>query len=329
MKFRWFNSADYIERNLQVHRVKHEGGDKEYTVDCPNCGDAEHFDFSTSKQLGKCWKCDWSCNVLGFVMAVEGCDRSTAMRIIYSKVRVFGTSKDTLELRRMIELAGVQSVPDPRLASDALPKEYRLIFNRSTQKALMPIYLKDRGIDLRTAIRFRLGTCRSGRYGGRVVVPIQCAGVRSFVARDITDTAPKKYLNPIYSVFSALLFNYDQVRSRPAVTLVEGVFDVMCLWRAGYDAAGLFGKTLSDGQIALLLDSKIEEVNVMLDGDAFHRAVEITKQLGSFFKTHLIKVPHNTDPDDMPDTEIHKTMKVPISAESAFLTYVQERLRQL
>jgi DNA primase len=324
-----FDFADYIERTMPVNNRKHMTTDKEYTVDCPNCGDQEHFDFSVSKQQGKCWKCDWGCNGIQFIMAAEGCDRATAMRIVLERAKIFGTATELDELKRIIQTAGVKFIPDPEIISNELPKECRPIFDKRTRKAQMPVYLKDRGIDLKTVMRFRLGLARYGRYAGRVIVPVVCAGVRSFVARDVTGMAPKKYLNPPESVYSHLLFDYDQNKGKETVTLVEGVFDVMRLWQSGVPACALFGKSLGDGQLALLLDSKIKKVRIMLDDDAYVKSMEVARTLGALFDVELIQLPPGRDPADLGKKEVQACMLKSRPAAGAELDYITDTLKNL
>jgi len=324
-----FDFEDYIERNIPVNNRKHMSSDKEFNVDCPNCGDQEHFDFSVAKQRGKCWKCDWGCNGLQFIMAVEACDRATAMRIVRERVRIFGTDTDLDALKRAIDTAAVRVIPDPEIISHDLPKQYKPIFNKRTMKAAMPIYLKDRGIEVKTAMRFKLGLCQGGRYGGRVIVPVHCAGVRSFIARDVTGTSNKKYLNPPDASFSHLLFNYDHCRESDMITLVEGAFDVMKLWQAGIDAIALFGKSLGDGQLALLLDSRIEKVRIMLDDDAYKKSLEVSKALGALFEIELIELPAGRDPADLSRKEAQACMLKSRPAATAELDYITDTLKNL
>lgn len=131
-------------------------------------------------------------------------------------------------------------------------------------------YLTSRGFDPVTLIqKYKLLACHTiGKYRFRIIIPIIMNGQTvSFVARDITGKAEKKYLYcPNYQSIvprRETLYNIDNAKRN--IVIVEGPFDV---WRIGDGAIATLGTSVSDGQVELLLTKNPEKVFVLFDQDA-------------------------------------------------------------
>jgi len=87
-------------------------------------------------------------------------------------------------------------------------------------------YLKDRGIDKKDILKWKIGFCSEGPYQGRIIIPSfnENGDLNYFIARTFTDNY-KRYLNPPVSrdiIFNELYVDFDK-----EVTIVEGAFDAV------------------------------------------------------------------------------------------------------
>jgi len=169
--------------------------------------------------------------------------------------------------------------------------------------------LRDRGVRQRTARTFEAGWWPlSGWLAGCVGVrlhdpqgrPLGYAGRR--VDPDDADRLGK-WKMPSNLPKADLLFNWH--RARPhlerGVVVVEGPFDAMRVWQAGWrPVVALLGTELSAAQRALLATAP--RVLVMLDGDdaGRHGARRLVSALASR-PTYVVRLPQGRDPADLDD----------------------------
>lgn len=133
-------------------------------------------------------------------------------------------------------------------------------------------YLKERGITSTDVLRYNIGYCASGLYGGRIIVPSynQYFKLNFFISRTIFEDVPYKYKSPAIDrnviIFESMI-NWDE-----PITLVEGVFDAIS---ARYNAIPLLGKTLLPELKEKLIHNKPPKVIVALDNDAYNESLSI------------------------------------------------------
>ncbi len=99
------------------------------------------------------------------------------------------------------------------------------------------------------------------------------------------------------------LFAWNEVRSCPAVILVEGVFDLAVLWQVGFtNTTCSFGIHLSRLQLAQLCDSTDREIFIAFDSDpngaGQGAAYFLAKRLSNAGLTaRIVKLPLGQDPN--------------------------------
>src|SRR6202030_1751061 len=97
-------------------------------------------------------------------------------------------------------------------------------------------YLKQRGITETAAEYFGIGFFPGkGSMTGRVVIPIhnERGELIAYAGRAIDQTEPK-YKLPAGFKKSAVLFNLHRVKLDDLVIIVEGFFDCLKVWQAGF-----------------------------------------------------------------------------------------------
>jgi hypothetical protein len=159
-------------------------------------------------------------------------------------------------------------------------------------------YLIDRGLTRATAAECQIGACLSGRYAGRVIVPVLDVERETwlgFVARDYTGQAERKYLYPSGMVRN--LWNHRALlqKTTEPVYVVEGVFDAIAHYP---HAVAVLGKPTNEQFSALA--AACRPVVVVLDGDAWEEGWALAMRLRvDGAEAGAVRLPPKIDPDEV------------------------------
>ena len=143
-------------------------------------------------------------------------------------------------------------------------------------------FLRKRGITPDDIIKYNIGFCKDGKYGGRVIIPSydEMGKLNYFIARDYKDEASQKYKNPPVAskeiIGWELFINWDA-----PIILVEGIFDALTIKR---NVIPLFGKVLHDKLMQKLVMSSVNRIYIALDQDARRDALRQAEKLMSYGK---------------------------------------------
>lgn len=179
-----------------------------------------------------------------------------------------------------------------------LPKEFQPLYTASTISVIankVRKYLYNRGFTDKDFLKYNIGYCTSGEYSGRVIIPSYNENnqLNFFVGRTF-ENAYHKYKNPEASkdiVGFENLINWDQ-----PLVLVEGVFDAIAVKR---NAVPILGKSLSKSLLKKIVDSRVEDIYIALDKDAFKRALEYTEKFLNMGKRVYLVDMQDKDPSEM------------------------------
>ena len=243
---------------------------------CPSCDHhKKKLSINIDKNVFKCWVCDWS------------------GKNVYRIVRSHGSLNDRYEWKSFQQEVEIENFSDKLFGQSEktaeqeidLPDQFVSLANkRLPATSLYPLnYLKSRGIDKKTIIKWKIGYCPSGPYGGRILIPSfnKNGDINYFVSRAY-DRNWKKYMNP--DISKDIIFNYPYLDFDEDMVIVEGVFDAM---KAGDNSVPLLGSTLNENS---KLFSKIVKndtpVYLALDPDAHKK----TNKLVSLFLKYDVEV---------------------------------------
>ena len=228
------------------------------------------------------WEC-WVCQTKG--------------RTIRSLLYQLKTPKDQAsEILKYVPRGG--TVEYKQLSIIELPKEFQLLYNASTTSVvanLVKKYLYERGFTDNDFIKYGIGYCTSGEYGGRVIIPSysESNSLNYFVARSY-DGNYFKYKNP--EVSKDVIFFENLINWNTPIILCEGVFDAIAIRR---NAIPLLGKSITDSLYKKLITSKVTDIYVALDTDARDKALTISeKLLNQGKRVFLVDLP-DKDPSEM------------------------------
>ena len=256
-----------------------------HAFNCPFCNHRKpklEINMHTNEEGKNFWEC-WVCQTRG----------QTIRSLLYQ----LKTPKEEAQSILKYLPKGAQS-EYKQLSIVELPKEYQPLYLASSESYVANMvkkYLYERGLSSNDFIKYGIGYCTTGDYGGRVVIPSYSGSnqLNFFVARTY-DGSYFKYKNPEASkdiIFFENLINWEQ-----PIILCEGVFDAMAIKR---NAIPILGKSISTSLYKKIITSKVKDIYIALDTDAKVRALEIgEKFLNQGKRVFLIDLP-DKDPSEM------------------------------
>jgi len=143
-------------------------------------------------------------------------------------------------------------------------------------------YLQERGLTPETIATFGLGYCAKGSMGGRIAIPIHDSDGKliAYAGRwpgNPPGDAPK-YKLPNGFLKSLEVYNlHNAAKEDPSepLVVVEGFFDCIKLWQAGFRrVVSVMGSSISDAQAALIERAAAPRgsVIILFDADSAGRA---------------------------------------------------------
>ena len=263
----------------------HKRARDNHAFHCPFCNHRKpklEINMHTNEEGKNFWEC-WVCQTRG--------------QSIRSLLRQLKTPKDQAsEILKYLPKG--TNIEYKQLSIIELPKEFKpLIAATSTSVIANTIkkYLYARGLTDVDFIKYNIGYCTSGEYGGRVVIPSYNGSnqLNYFVARTY-DGNYFKYKNPEAS--KDIIFFENLINWNVPIILCEGVFDAMSIKR---NAIPILGKSISTSLYRKIITSKVKDIYVALDDDAKDRALEIGEKFLNQGKRVFIVTLPDKDPSEM------------------------------
>lgn len=173
-------------------------------------------------------------------------------------------------------------------------------------------YLRGRGLDEALWAAVGLGACATGRYAGRVVVPIFDETGETWcgwVSRAWYKKATVPYLYPEGMDRATVLYNSAalQIETDEPAVIVEGVMDAICPAVFPHGVA-LLGKH-SPAQLDQLHEAR-RPLAIVLDGDAHEEGEMLALRLRfDGMRAFSVKLPAGRDPDEMGSEWLHAQLR--------------------
>jgi len=203
----------------------HDKNHGDFWFKCPYCHHPKQkLSVNIITQKWQCWVCGKKGRKLVNILK--------SLQASYNKI------KDLAKLVGEIDIKDFKTGPEYHLA---LPLEYIPIIDgnmRDPDFRNAVAYLKKRNIKKYDILRYSIGYCQSGEYGGMIIIPsYNAAGeLNYFTARSFYDT-DFKHKNPPTSkdiIGYDLLVNWNE-----PINIVEGPFDALAV---GENAIPLLGR---------------------------------------------------------------------------------------
>ena len=235
---------------------------------CPKCQhDKRKLSVNVEKNVFKCWVCGYS-----------GTNISNLLKryASYSEYSKWSELSDVVNISKFDNLFGVEEEVEQESFLE-LPPEFETLTGQSKQISSRPAinYLRNRGIDDKDILKWKIGFCKTGEYEKRICIPSfnEDGELNYFVGRTYAGDFPK-YKNPPASkdiIFNSLNIDWDE-----PIVLVEGVFDAI----KAKNAIPLLGSNLSEK--SKLFQKIVQEnctVYMALDQDAQSKENKMIKSL--------------------------------------------------
>lgn len=242
---------------------------REYLFYCPKCSHhKKKLSVNFDKNKFKCWVCDYAGHSIRRIVRSYGG---------YSDLRDWDVIDGTVDLNVFENLFGAPVEEEPKEIVE-LPEEFISLTGKTLPLTARPAkeYLRQRGVSASDIVRWKVGYCPSGDYGGRIVIPsFELDGTLNyFVARSYSNHW-RKYDQP--AVSRNLVFNHLYVDWDSDVVIVEGVFDAFV---AGSNSIPILGSTLKENsKLFQEIVAHDSAVYVALDPDAEKKAMRLISQL--------------------------------------------------
>lgn len=206
------------------------------------------------------------------------------------------------------------------------PENYIALSSRDAQSSIAcrPAYdyllgptPKCRGLDLDTVFDAEIGCCPTGRYQGRVVIPLFAddGAWLWYVARSWVKKAEKPYIYPSGNRVG-LIYNHKllHVETDEPVAVVEGVFDAISVG----NAVAILGKP-SEEQFWALASAR-RPLAIVQDGDAHTLGLSMMLRLRfEGARVGNIRLPPGLDPDELEQAALQQHMHECIGQDDSVL----------
>jgi DNA primase len=326
------------------------------------------FTVSREKQIFYCFGCGEGGNVLTFLMKMNNMSFPEAVRFLAGKTgvvipeRIFTreekeSSRTREEISRINRMAakyfsenlfskvgnGARAYLGKRGIHDEVIKEYSLGYATEGWRNLKEYFEKSK-ISLKLLERAGLiipktngGGSYYDRFRGRLMFPIEdvSGNVIAFGGRILGEGEPKYLNTPESPVFIkgrnlyGLNRTKEDIRRKGYAILVEGYFDLITLWGAGWrNVVATLGTALTKDHIDLIR-RYTNEVIVLFDPDlagkkALARSIELF--LSGNVRAKAVVLPDGYDPDLYVRTNGSESLKEIIGRAQSMIDYYIENL---
>ena len=243
-------------------------------VKCPACdkgSSKKKLEVRVSDGTFHCWVCGFKGRSLLTVLKKYNPSHINEHNKLYGKKTSTSSASNKKEVHEVI----------------SLPQGFSLLTKYANKKLIDPDvkdtidYVRKRGLTIRDFWYYKLGTCTTGRFRRRVILPsFDGTGILNYyTARSIDSDIKMKYMNSKVSK-TEIIFNEINLNWQKEMTLVEGPFDMV---KCDDNSTCLLGSHLPVNSLLFqkLIQNKTPVV-LALDPDAETKMHEIARNLSSY-----------------------------------------------
>lgn len=257
---------------------------------CPYCFATYSFGINVEKNKVHCFRCETTESPLQTVMSLEGFTE-TVQALNFLRIQQEYEAYEGMADREIFEKK------DVLLPEGFIPISYA---EGIMGKAAQQYMTKVRGFRLSELTMAGVGYCLKGEYGGYIIFPFYSGGkLIFFQGRKFAGHGPKMK-NPKNEDFgigkSELIYNQDALFAYRTVDVVESITNALTL---GGKSVAILGKSISPYQLSTIMGSPCECVNLLLDSDAYEKALTLAMHMCQIKRVRLVKMPEGQDVNDL------------------------------
>ncbi|MFN4220282.1 MAG: DNA primase, partial [bacterium] len=287
------NYKDFFSKYLKLKKVG-----STYMSLCPFHSDSNpSLSVDLERGLWYCFGCNKGGDVFNFVMEMEGCSFSEAVKFLAEELSLevpkeeskFRNDVKNIDFEiykiisefyhRILKKSSISEKARQYLLNRKIDEEiidnYKLGYSSKNIENLR-IFCKKKGISFedlqKIGLVYKKGKDFVEILAGRLVIPIisSTGKILGFAGRSVDDSEPK-YLNTIGLKKTETLYGINVakefIREKRVLILVEGYFDVWALYSLGFkNVCAVMGTSLSNAQIELIRKYS-NEVILCFDSD--------------------------------------------------------------
>lgn len=299
-----------INKHIEFRKEGKNVSRNEVNICCPFCGeDRYHCGINQEKNIFACWKCSVKGDIAKLLSKLLGISYTEAKDIVNPQS----------DLKKVLEEREKKSFKTEEIIKKKVFKlpEHTYLFRQDRtnlwQETALKFLREKYNLMWGHILDAKLHYCIGGKYQNCIIIPIYYNNkLVNFIGRTWDKSSKMRYLNcsneeSIYNTKS-LLYNYDNIKPKKDLILVEGAFD--CI-KAGLDrSVALCGTEVTQKQKNLLIGLKAKKIIIMFDADVHitttkRKAQDLADYLSIFVKTRVVKLPDNKDPGEMEREEIN------------------------
>lgn len=165
-------------------------------------------------------------------------------------------------------------------------------------------YLEGRGVTMADILKYRIGYCVDGPYGGMAIIPNynNNGKLNFYTSRSYERNKFEKFKNPDTSrnvVGFELQLNWNQ-----PLIVVESALDAITIRR---NASPLYGTQLNKAVKQAIIENEVNDLYMCLDPDAFLKAMDYIQYFMNVgINVYNVKLPVGTDANKLGYHEIWK-----------------------
>lgn len=316
--------TDYLDAILGEGTSHNTSKGVQYSYACPLCNDyKERLFVNVGRGKFICHNCTTAGTTVTLISLINNITWKEALTVYreYSGKEVALPEDIESEVySRLIDVdTSTSNIEIPKFVYP-LPEEFILLEEAKGKVGREALnYVRSRGVSLDTCTKQYIGYCEEGKYADRIIMPDFENGELVYWQARTWKPQPKipvlkqfyrKVLNPtldeeqvaqgIVAIDkSDVVSNIDNIKENGVAIICEGKFDSYTIGDSG---ACIHGKHMSDEQFIKIVRNKkhISTVIVMLDGDAFDKAIQTAKRLyGHFNDVWIARLPGDQDPNTL------------------------------
>jgi DNA primase len=293
-------SHPFIDYLRNEHNVKATNGDNVIvTPECPFCGkvsDDLRLYVNINTGAGICFHCGKGFSAISFIREKEGISASAAIKLLNGAEDGYVAHEEDEE--------------------EAAEENIWPVTKKIEENDVVVRYLSDRCVKTPAHDFFRLAACDSDieindkvfYLKDRLFMPIFDIEGKpiAWQARDTSGRSRLRYIASPNFESNRHLFNSQAIpHGEEYLLLVEGIFDAIGWWQAGFkNVVASFGKKLSIYQADLLSYLAPKRLYVAWDSDAYEKKFDIVKQYKHRFADIKIIDLEGRDADEMESKDL-------------------------